>query len=86
MGKEITIQLYQDKQRKYRYRIKTKDGNILAISSEGYKAERNCLYTLGMLINNLALTNYNFQDLTEYDLDIIEDKLSVILFTKEKKD
>jgi uncharacterized protein YegP (UPF0339 family) len=44
-GKEKTklkFETYQDKKMEYRWRLKAANGNILAVSSEGYKSKEDC--------------------------------------------
>jgi len=37
-----TFEVYQDKRGEYRWRYKARNGNILAVSSEGYSSKRAC--------------------------------------------
>lgn len=37
------FELYQDKKGEYRWRLKHQNGNILATSSEGYKAKADAM-------------------------------------------
>jgi uncharacterized protein len=39
----MKFQMYQDKKGEWRWRLRHQNGNILAMSSEGYKAKESCL-------------------------------------------
>jgi uncharacterized protein len=39
----MKFQVYQDKKGEYRWRLRHQNGNILAMSSEGYKAKDSCM-------------------------------------------
>jgi uncharacterized protein len=39
----MKFQMYQDKKGEWRWRLRHQNGNILAMSSEGYKAKDSCL-------------------------------------------
>ena len=40
------VQCYIDKQGEYRFRVRSQNGNIRSVSSEGYKNEEDCLKCL----------------------------------------
>jgi uncharacterized protein len=39
----MKFQVYQDKKNEWRWRLRHQNGNILAMSSEGYKARDSCM-------------------------------------------
>jgi uncharacterized protein YegP (UPF0339 family) len=40
--KGMTFEVYKDRKEEFRWRLKAANGNILATSSEGYKAKADC--------------------------------------------
>lgn len=42
----MKYEIYQDKRGEWRWRLKAGNGNILAVSSEGYKSIGYCRYCL----------------------------------------
>jgi len=47
----MKYEIYQDKRGEWRWRLKAANGNILAVSSEGYKNKmdcENCVETVNM--------------------------------------
>jgi uncharacterized protein YegP (UPF0339 family) len=40
--KGMTFEIYKDRKEEFRWRLKAANGNILATSSEGYKAKADC--------------------------------------------
>jgi hypothetical protein len=64
------IEKFRDKKKEYRFRVKARNGKIIA-QSEGYKTKKGCERGIDSLINNLVRMNEyeyrsrNIKDLTE---------------------
>jgi len=48
MRTEKTI-VYKDKKNEWRFKLIAKNGKVIAVSSEGYKAKRACLHALDII-------------------------------------
>jgi hypothetical protein len=53
------IEIFKDKKKEYRFRVKAKNGKIIA-QSEGYKTKKGCENGIESLIDNI----YRIKDLT----------------------
>lgn len=51
--KHPKFELYLDKKEEYRFRLKARNGEIIAVS-EGYKAKSSCLNGIGSVCKNAA--------------------------------
>lgn len=45
----MKFQVYRDKRGEWRWRFLAKNGKIIAVSSESYKAKYDCLYSITLL-------------------------------------
>jgi hypothetical protein len=50
----MKFQIYQDKKGEWRWRLRHQNGNILAMSSEGYKAKDSCLKCIENVKNSAS--------------------------------
>jgi uncharacterized protein YegP (UPF0339 family) len=51
---KLKFQVYQDKKKEYRWRLKAANGQEVAASSEGYKAKRDCDHAIDLIKKGAA--------------------------------
>lgn len=49
MKKFAEFEVYQDKRKEWRWRLRYRNGRIVADSGEGYSSRRKCVYAVGRL-------------------------------------
>jgi uncharacterized protein YegP (UPF0339 family) len=58
MGKgtssRYTFEVYEDKAKEYRWRLKASNGQVVAASSEGYKAKADCEHAIDLIKKDAA--------------------------------
>lgn len=52
------FEYYEDKSGDWRWRVKHQNGNILAVSSEGYKNKQDMLDVINNLLNGIQNKNF----------------------------
>ena len=50
----MKVEIYKDKKKEFRIRIKAKNGKILLVSSESYVKKANALKAVSSVINNVS--------------------------------
>lgn len=63
--KRITLQIYKDRNKKFRYRFVHRNGNILLSSSESYENRRTMNRVFNNIIYDIITYNYNTIDQTK---------------------
>lgn len=53
LGDTMKLQIYRDKKREWRWRLRHRNGNIMAESGEGYKRSSSCLRAFDSVHNVL---------------------------------
>jgi uncharacterized protein YegP (UPF0339 family) len=61
IGKMIIIEIFKDCEKQFRFRIKARNGKVIA-QSEGYKAKRNAHKAIGVIIRAASI---KVKDLTK---------------------
>jgi uncharacterized protein YegP (UPF0339 family) len=51
---KLTFEVYQDKANEHRWRLKAANGQVVAASSEGYKAKADCEHAIDLLKKGAA--------------------------------
>lgn len=62
-GENVMFEIYRDKDNKFRFRIKARNGKIIAVS-EAYQNRRNCENGIDSVITNVRRENLKIKDLT----------------------
>lgn len=57
------FEMYRDKDKKFRFRIKARNGKIIAVS-EAYQNKRNCENGIASVIANVRNLSVKIKDLT----------------------
>jgi uncharacterized protein YegP (UPF0339 family) len=47
----MTFEIYKDRKKEYRWRLRSKNGKKIADGAEGYKTKRPCIRTYNKLMN-----------------------------------
>lgn len=64
-SRKATFTIYKDKKGEFRWRLKTKNGRIVAESGEGYKRMQGCLRGIQAVTNffiDAEIENYHAQN------------------------
>jgi uncharacterized protein YegP (UPF0339 family) len=51
---KLTFEVYEDKQKEYRWRLKAANGQVIGASSEGYKAKADCEKAIDLIKTGAA--------------------------------
>lgn len=58
----ITIQIYLDRKKEYRWRMTASNSQIIADSGEGYSRKSSCKKSLKRMLEKLSLGNYKIKE------------------------
>jgi len=55
----MTLVIYKDKKKEWRWKLKAKNGRVIAVSSEGYKRKSSAINSIQLLSNFFFDIYYN---------------------------
>lgn len=58
----MTVEIYKDNKKEYRWRITAPNGNIVADSAEGYKNKSDCMEMAQKIFSGDILIRVNIDD------------------------
>jgi uncharacterized protein YegP (UPF0339 family) len=58
---KLTFEMYQDAAGQYRWRLKSANGNVLAVPGQGYVAKADCKHAIDSIKENAASTKQTFE-------------------------
>src|SRR5262245_17664850 len=60
-GGPLKFEVYQDKAKEYRWRLKAANGKILATAGQGYKAKADCVHGIERIQADVASDKLKFE-------------------------